>query len=105
MSASLLNPTKAWIFRAIHVDNLPWILQHGLHCRNSPQQDPGFINIGNAALIDKRARMAVPVPPYGTLRDYVPFYFTPWSVMMYNIHTGHSGIPKREKHSDLVFLR
>ena len=28
----------------------------------------------------------------GTLNDYVPFYFTPFSIMMYNIKTGYGGI-------------
>ncbi len=26
----------------------------------------------------------------GQLSDYVPFYFTPFSIMMYNIHTGYN---------------
>lgn len=29
-----LNPEKALIFRIVHRDNLPWILDHGLHCRS-----------------------------------------------------------------------
>ena len=30
----------------------------------------------------------MPIHPGGTLSDYVPFYFTPFSPMAYNIHTG-----------------
>jgi hypothetical protein len=52
--------------------------------------DPDFINIGNVDLINKRAHRVVPVGPGGTLSDYVPFYFTPFSIMMYNIHTGYN---------------
>jgi hypothetical protein len=29
-----LNPAKALIWRIVHRDNLPWILDHGLHCWN-----------------------------------------------------------------------
>lgn len=30
-----LNPEKALIWRIVHRDNLPWILDNGLHCANS----------------------------------------------------------------------
>lgn len=32
--------------------------------------------------------------PGGTLSDYVPFYFTPYSPMMLNITTGYGGITR-----------
>ena len=100
-----LNPEKALIFRIVHVANVPWILEHGgLFCRNSPQQDPNYINIGSLELIDKRSRRVVPVPPGGTLSDYVPFYFTPFSMMMYKIKTGHGGITKRANNDIVIFV-
>ena len=80
-----LNPEKALIWRIVHRDNLSWILDNGLHCANSTVQSPNYINIGNSDLIDKRRHRRVPIPPGGTLSDYVPFYFTPFSVMMKNI--------------------
>lgn len=98
-----LNPDKALIFRITHVDNLSWILDHGVHCRNSPEQDPNFVNIGNPDLIDKRARRKVPIGPKGTLSDYVPFYFTPYSIMLFNIHTGYGGV-NRVANRDIVIL-
>lgn len=101
---SALNPDKALIFRIVHVDCVPWILKHGLHCRNSPDQDPHYVNIGSASLIDKRSRHVVPIPPGGTLSDYVPFYFTPFSIMMYNIHTGYGGIPRRANQDIVIFV-
>jgi hypothetical protein len=90
-----LNAEKALIWRIIHRDNLPWVLRNGLHSRNSPSHDPNYINIGNTELISKRATRAVPLEPGGTLSDYVPFYFTPFSPMMYNIYTGRGAVPKR----------
>jgi len=56
---------------------------------NGTLYDPNYRNIGNPDLIDKRSRRVVPIPPGGTLSDYVPFYFTPFSMMMYNIKTGY----------------
>lgn len=100
-----LNPEKALIFRIVHVDNVPWILDHdGLHCRNWPEQNPHYINIGNPELIDKRSRHRVPIPPGGTLSDFVPFYFTPFSIMMFNIKTGHGGITRRDNCDIVIFV-
>lgn len=97
-----LNPEKALIWRATHCNNLPWILENGLHCANSNLQDPGFVPIGNPDLIEKRRQRSVPISPKGTLADYVPFYFTPFSVMMYNVHTGH-GVRQRPN-AEIVIL-
>ena len=88
--ATTLNPEKALIFRIIHRDNLPWILDHGLHASNGEIADPNYRNIGNVDLIGRRNQRKVRVGPGGSLSDYVPFYFTPFSIMMYNIHTGYN---------------
>jgi hypothetical protein len=99
-----LNPDKALIFRIVHVENLPWILDHnGLYCPNSPNPDPQYVNIGNADLIGKRANHRVSIAPGGTLNDYVPFYFTPFSMMMYNIHTGR-GVKQRDNCEIIIFV-
>jgi ssDNA thymidine ADP-ribosyltransferase, DarT len=93
-----LNSERARIFRITHRDNVPWILDHGLHASTGRVLDPNFKNIGNLELIDKRSRRKVDVGKCGTLSDYVPFYFTPFSIMMYNIHTGYNvrRIPNEE---------
>jgi len=98
-----LNPDRALVFRITHRDNLPWLLDNGLHCRNAAVADSGFVSIGNAELIDRRRSRPVPLPPGGTLGDYVPFYFTPFSPMFYNIKTGWGGITKR-RNEEIVIL-
>jgi ssDNA thymidine ADP-ribosyltransferase, DarT len=45
----------------------------------------------------------VPIAPRGTLGDYVPFYFTPHSPMLYNIRTGYGGIVQRSN-DEIVIL-
>lgn len=92
---SSLNPEKALIFRIAHINNVPWMLDHGLHCRTSEQHDQNYVDIGNPELIEKRRHRLVPIPPGGSLGDYIPFYFTPHSPMLLNIKTGHNGIVKR----------
>jgi len=92
---NILRPERALIFRITHRDNLPWILRNGFHCWNSNRFDPNFVSIGNPSLISDRRHVGVPIPPGGTLSDYIPFYFTPLSVMLLNIKTGHRGIQQR----------
>jgi ssDNA thymidine ADP-ribosyltransferase, DarT len=97
-----LNPEKALIWRIVHRDNVPWILDHGLFCANCSPQAPDYVTIGNPELIGRRSQRIVPIPPGGTLADYVPFYFTPFSVMMKNIHSGRS-VEKRSN-DEIVIL-
>ncbi|MEB0159587.1 DUF4433 domain-containing protein, partial [Pseudomonas sp. AH2 (2023)] len=102
MIYSRLNPEKALIWRIVHRDNLPWILDNGLHCANSDVQAPQYVNIGNTDLIDKRRSRHVPIAPGRVLADYVPFYFTPFSVMMKNIHSGWS--VQQRSNDEIVIL-
>lgn len=98
--AKQLQPEKALIFRITHRDNVEWILDHGLHCASSSLQDPGFVPIGSTDVIEKRKERRVDSRP---LTDYVPFYFTPRTPMLYNIVTGREGVKKRER-SEIVIL-
>lgn len=99
-----LNPEKALIWRIVHRDNLWWILDNGLHCGNSALKAPAWVNIGNPELIDKRANHPVPLAPCGLLNDYVPFYFTPFSPMLRNIHTGWGGMQRRQNEEIVILV-
>lgn len=101
--AGRLNPDRALIFRITHRANLPWLLAHGLYCPGAAEQSPEFISIGNSELIDRRTTRGVPIPPGGVLSDYIPFYFTPWSMMLYNIVTGH-GVARQARDDILVLI-
>jgi hypothetical protein len=97
---------------------LEWAIRHKrilLHTQNQLTQflpsleangaaaDPNFVAIGNTELIGKRSVREVPIPPGGALSDYVPFYFTPKSPMLYNIKTGYSGVTQR-RNDEIVIL-
>lgn len=97
-----LNAKNAYIWRIVHRDNFPWMLDNGLRCGNSALQSSNWVNIGNEDLIDRRSRHNVPLAPYGTLNDYIPFYFTPFSPMMYNIFTGRGVLQRRN--DDIIIL-
>ena len=98
-----LTAGKALIFRITHRSNVPWILKNGLHCSRSDIKDANFAAIGSAELIEKRSHREVPVPPRGTLDNYISFYFTPFSPMLLNIKTGHGGI-RPQQNRDIVIL-
>jgi hypothetical protein len=99
-----LRPDKAFVFRIIHRDNLAWILTHGIHCRSAAMVNPAYVDIGNPELISKRNGRAIPIPPGGTLSDYVPFYFTPRSPMLLNIKTGYNGIRQRGNEEIVILV-
>lgn len=98
-----LNPQKALIWRITHRQNLPWILANGLQAGSSPVQSPAWVVIGNQDLINRRTFRTVPIAPGGNLNDYVPFYFTPFSPMLYNIHTGRGDV-RQVANADIVIL-
>jgi hypothetical protein len=99
-----LNSEKALIWRIVHRDNLNWILDNGLHCANSEITAPHYEAIGNQDLISRRGSRVVPITPGGVLADYVPFYFTPFSPMMYNIYTGRGGVNQRANEDILILV-
>lgn len=102
--SALLNPERARIFRIIHRANLPWVLQHGLHCGNSATRSAQWVSIGNQELISKRATWPVNAAPGGVLNDYVPFYFTPFSPMMLAIKTGWNGVHRHPPQDILILV-
>jgi hypothetical protein len=101
--AEVLTREKCFLFRITHRDNVPHLLAHGTHCRNSPVQNSAYVEIGHPEIIDRRRAREVQVPPGGTLADYVPFYFTPCTPMLYNIVTGYHGLTQRAR-SEIAVL-
>jgi hypothetical protein len=92
------------IFRITHIHNLPFILQHGLYCPNAELQDPAFQPIGFPTLIEYRKERVVPVPPGGTLHDYIPFYFWYRSPMLYVISKGNDPEVIPAAQADVVYI-
>ncbi|WP_434480148.1 type II toxin-antitoxin system toxin DNA ADP-ribosyl transferase DarT [Gemmatimonas sp.] len=101
--SEVLTLANALIFRITHRDNVPHILANGLHCQRSGVVNPAFVPIGSSDIIGKRASRTVDVAPGGLLVNYVPFYFTPCTPMLYNIVTGRNGVKQRAR-SEVVVL-
>lgn len=92
-----------FIYRMVHWQNIPHILQYGLCCRIHENADPNFINIGHRQLISDRDQHPVNIDGKGVLGEYIPFYFAGYSPMLYLIKKGFQGVEERPQ-ADLVFL-
>jgi ssDNA thymidine ADP-ribosyltransferase, DarT len=75
------------IYHITHVTSLVSIFQRGgLLCdRSCNDGNVQTQQIGYAHIKQRRMARIVPLPPNGTLGDYVPFYFAPRSPMLYTI--------------------
>jgi hypothetical protein len=77
---------KTPIYHFTHYTNLTAILQTGgLSCETGLAEG-AYANVGNRQIKDRRKLREVPIPPFGVVADYVPFYFAPRSPMLFAIH-------------------
>lgn len=102
----LINRNKEYCYRITHIRNLPLILQNGIVTQEHKSSSADYITVGNPEIIDSRDLKPVRIEGFGFMGEYVPFYFTPRSMMLYNIITGHRApvVPKRSK-SELLVIR
>ena len=92
------------VYHFTHIDNLVSIAEHGLTSDRATQtQRTDFVEVGNQEIKEQRRRRTVPVPPGGSVGDYVPFYFAPRSPMLYAIH--RKNVPTYQDGQDsLIYL-
>ncbi len=93
---------KIWVFRIIPIHNLENNLKNGLYCKNAGKKDKGFVTIGSNEIISERDNRIVKCYPDTVVNDYVPFYFSVRTPMLYNIITGH-GVPAFPQ-KDIIYL-
>lgn len=78
-----------YIYHITHLGNLSGIIAAGgLHCDRTAQNAKA-VNIGHQHIKERRLNREVPLPPGGTVGDYVPFYFGPRSPMLFAIYRGN----------------
>lgn len=84
-------PTR--LFRIVHIDNLASLIEAGgINAPNRPAPtSTRFVAIHNVSVQDRRAWCQVPCGPGGVVHDYVAFYFTSRSPMLYANHKGPTG--------------
>lgn len=93
---------KIWVYRIIPIQNLGYILRDGLYCKNAGKNDKDFVTIGSKEIISQRDTRIVKCYPETFVNDYVPFYFSARTPMLYNIITGH-GVPTSPQ-KDIIYL-
>jgi hypothetical protein len=102
----MINKNRRFCYRITHINNLPLLLQNGIVNKHHPNANGDYVEIGNPEIIDVRSTSPVKIQGYGMIGDYVPFYFTPKSIMLYNIITGywHPLVPRRNR-SEILVIR
>ena len=79
------------IFHITAIVNLASIASVGALLSKRLVADRGLtaVDIAYGQIQDRRAVRQIPIPPGGTLHDYVPFYFAPRSPMLMTINSGN----------------
>ena len=101
----IFNAKKIYCYRICHIDNLAHILKFGLCTQHHVNANPTYKSIGNPDIIGDRDKKLVKIPGYGVIGDYIPFYFTPKSIMLLNIITGYRKplVPQLPKEDIIIF--
>jgi len=92
-----------FVFRFIHIENLAVDLKCGLFAKNYAKSHTGQRKlIANSEIIIRRDETPVKCYPDTVVNDYVPFYFSVRTPMLYNIKTGW-GVPQISQ-QDIVYI-
>lgn len=85
----MARPEPTYVYHFTHIDHLPSIVGSAIWC-DSAMQTNGLLKTeaGDQGIKLARRERAVDVPPGGVVGDYVPFYYTPLSPMLYKISCG-----------------
>lgn len=97
-----VDPSEIWLFRIIPLQNLKSVLEAGLYCKNAERDDSGYITLGSQEVITRRGSTEVKCFRGTYVNDYVPFYFSVRTPMLYNIITGH-GVPSMPQ-ENIIYL-
>ncbi len=93
---------QIFVFRIVSIQNLENDLSHGLFSKRKAPTNKNRIVIGNEEIINERDIRQVKCYPGTVVNDYVPFYFSVRTPMLYNIVTG-MGVPKRDQ-KEIVYI-
>lgn len=103
------NLNNIFIYRMIHIDNIPHVLANGITHKNSINANPNYIPIGDTSIIDKRTNRIIPVNSQTSisesicLGDFIPFYFGYRTPMLFVIQHGYQSV-NRIHPENIVYL-
>lgn len=79
-------------------------MHHGLCYSGHPEANPNFINIGHGQLIsDRHTHPITQLADAGSLGEYIPFYFGPFSPMLLMIKNGTPPVQRRPQ-EEIVYI-
>jgi hypothetical protein len=84
------NLNEFYLYRMTHIENIPHILQYGITHKNSKNANAEFVPIGDSTLINTRDNFFLENGKI--LGDYIPFYFSYRTPMLYVIQKGYNGV-------------
>lgn len=94
--------SQIYIYRMVHIDNVPHILANGITHRNSPNANPNYAPIGDADIINTRNQRHIFYKTVGMRRprtvcigDCIPFYFGFRTPMLYVIQRGFNSVTQQ----------
>lgn len=82
----MLDLNKIYLYRITHIENIPHILQYGITHSTSANANPRFVPIGDSSLITRRSNFLLNNGRH--LGEYIPFYFSVRTPMLYVIQKG-----------------
>jgi hypothetical protein len=97
-----MDISNLWVYRVIPIDNLKDDLSNGLYSRKAAPKSKTRVAIGHSEIIDERDNRIVKCYPDTVVNDYVPFYFSVRTPMLYNIITGF-GVPAKPQ-KEIIYL-
>ena len=96
----MTDPNKIFIFRMTHIENIPHILKNGITHFGSKNANQKFIPIGDNSLISSRNSFLL--KNGRLLGEYIPFYFSYRTPMLYVIQNGFNMVSPIEA-EDIVY--
>lgn len=91
-----------YIYRIIHKENLQILIDEGKLVAPSLAKNKNYIPIGDQKVIKLRGNKKVMLPPFGTINDYISFYFGVRTPMLYCIANGYN-VPKLDQ-ENIIYL-
>jgi hypothetical protein len=97
-----IDPGNISLYRIIAVQNLEQDLKKGIYAKSSAPKDDKREIIGSKEIISARDQRPVKCYSGLVVNDFVPFYFSVRTPMLYNIVTG-MGVTQKPQ-SDIIYL-
>lgn len=93
--------SKIYLYRMTHIDNIPHIVANGITHYLSPNKNNDYKNIGDNSIINRRSEIILEDDT--KLSDYIPFYFSYRTPMLFVIWKGFNNV-KNIKQEDIVYI-